>query len=471
MLFAKLHKIRRTLAFRLTVWYAAIFTASSLLAFFFFYLQIASILRERTDEELLDDIEEFSALFDEKGIDEVRETMILEAKNDGEKDVFYRLLNPGGETLGTSKLFSWGELSVNQSALQRIAKDAKPVFETLTIEGRRHLARSVYASLGPGAILQIGMSLEDDDEFLAQFRQIFGATIALVMGLAGLLGWFMAKRALTNVEEVTRTAQAISASDLAQRVPVKGQADEIDRLATTFNDMLDRIQTLIIETKQMTENIAHDLRSPITRIRGVAEMALLTTGKAIEEYEAAAASTVEDCDRLLEMINTMLYISQTEATAEKLTTEEVDVTRVVWDACGLFQPVAEDKGLSLIVDIGTDVRVRGVLQGLQRMLANLIDNALNYTPSPGTVKISVNADDKLGIIAVSDTGIGISPEELPHIFRRFYRCDRSRSRPGTGLGLTLVQAIVHAHGGEIAVTSTPNVGTTFTVRLPARHSF
>ena len=180
MLFAKLHKIRRTLAFRLTVWYAAIFTASSLLAFFFFYLQIASILRERTDEELLDDIEEFSALFDEKGIDEVRETMILEAKNDGEKDVFYRLLNPGGETLGTSKLFSWGELSVNQSALQRIAKDAKPVFETLTIEGRRHLARSVYASLRPGTILQIGMSLEDDDEFLAQFRQIFGATIALV---------------------------------------------------------------------------------------------------------------------------------------------------------------------------------------------------------------------------------------------------------------------------------------------------
>ena len=169
-----------------------------------------------------------------------------------------------------------------------------------------------------GTILQIGMSLEDDDEFLAQFRQIFGVTIALVMGLAGLFGWFMAKRALTNVEEVTRTARAISASDLEQRVPVKGQAEEIDRLATTFNDMLDRIQALVTETKEMTENIAHDLRSPITRIRGMAEMAL-TTGNAIEEYEAAAASTVEDCDRLLEMINTMLYISQTEATAGKLT--------------------------------------------------------------------------------------------------------------------------------------------------------
>jgi heavy metal sensor kinase len=465
MLFDKLLRIRRTLAFRLTVWYAAIFTISSLLAFFFFYLQVASILRERTDEDLLDDIAEFSSLLAAKGIEEVKQTMILEAKTDGEKDVFYRLLSPDGKALGSSELFFWGQLSVDQAALQRIAKDAKPVLETLIIEGRRHEARTVYALIGPGTILQIGMSLEDDDEFLGEFRQIFGATIAVVMVLAGLLGWFMAKRALKNVEEVTRTARAISASDLEQRVPVTGQADEIDRLAATFNDMLDRIQTLVTETKEMTENIAHDLRSPITRIRGMAEIAL-TTGNAIDEYEAAAASTVEDCDRLLEMINTMLYISQTEATAGKLTTEEVDMTGVVRDACELFQPVAEDKGVNLVVDIGTDLRVRGVLQGLQRMLANLIDNALNYTPSPGTVTVSVSGDEKLGIIAVKDTGIGISHDELPHIFRRFYRCDQSRSRPGTGLGLTLVEAIVHAHRGQIAVTSTPNVGTTFTVTLP-----
>jgi heavy metal sensor kinase len=465
MLFEKLARIRRTLAFRLTLWYAAIFTASSLLAFFFFYLQIASILRERTDEELLDDIEEFSTLFDEKGIDEVKRTMVLEAKNDGEKDVFYRLLGADGRELGSSELFSWGELTVNRSALQQIEKAQKPIFETLTIEGRRHLARTVYASIGPGTILQIGISLEDNDEFLAQFRQIFGATIALVMGFAGLLGWFMAKRALTNVEQVTRTARAISASDLEQRVPVKGQAEEIDRLATTFNDMLDRIQKLVTETKEMTENIAHDLRSPITRIRGMAEMAL-TSGNAVEEYEAAAASTVEDCDRLLEMINTMLYISQTEATAGKFATEEVDVTRMVRHACELFQPVAEDKGVTLVVEIRSEVKVQGVLQGLQRMLANLIDNALNYTPSPGTVTVSVNADAKSGIIAVADTGIGIPQEDLPHIFRRFYRCDRSRSRPGTGLGLTLVEAIVHAHRGQIAVSSTPNVGTTFSITLP-----
>ena len=465
MLFDRLRSLRRTLAFRLTVWYAAIFTASSLLAFLFFYLQIASILRERTDEDLVDDAGEFSTLLAAKGLEEVKQTMILEAKNDGEKKVFFRLLTLDGDVLGSSELFFWGPLSVNHSALQQITKDNRPVFESLLIEGRRHKARAAYARIGPATILHLGVSLEDNDEFLAEFRQIFGATIGVVMVLAGLLGWFMAKRALKDVEEVTRTARAISASDLEQRVPIKGHAEEIDRLATTFNDMLDRIQTLITETKEMTENIAHDLRSPITRIRGLAEMAL-TTGKAIDEYEAAAASTVEDCDRLLEMINTMLYISQTEATAGKLATEEVDVAGVVRDACELFQPVAEDKGVKLVVEIGAHFKVRGVLQWLQRMLANLIDNALNYTPSPGTVTVSVSGDDKLGIIAVKDTGVGISQDELPHIFRRFYRCDRSRSLPGTGLGLTLVEAIVRAHRGEIIVTSTPNVGTTFTVTLP-----
>src|SRR5262245_16398183 len=234
-------------------WYAAIFTLSSLLAFLFFYLEIATILRDRTDEDLVDDIKEFSALLAAKGVGEVKQMMMLEAKTDGEKQVFYRLLSPDGPVLASSELFFWGLLSVNRSALEEIAKKNRPVYETLVIEGRRHQARTVYAPIGPDMIMQIGQSLEDNDEFLAKFRKIFGVTIGVVMLLAGLLGWFMARRALKDVEEVTRTARAISASDLEQRVPVTGRADEIDRLATTFNDMLDRIQTLIIETKEMTE--------------------------------------------------------------------------------------------------------------------------------------------------------------------------------------------------------------------------
>lgn len=465
MSFETLRRFRRTLALRLTLWHAGLFLAAAVLAFVLFYLQTAALLRERTDHELLDGIREFSALLADKGLGEVKRTMVLESREHGEKNIFFRLLTPIGTESASTDVSSWGPLTTNQAAVQRIAAHGEPVFETLAVKGRRHAARVVYAPIGPGAILQIGISLEDNDALLAGYRRIFGATVAVVIVLASVLGWVIATRALTHVDEVTRTARAISGSDLAHRVPVKGQADELDRLATTFNDMLDRIQGLVTEMNEMNENIAHDLRSPITRMRGMAEMAL-TAGKGVEDYAAAAATTVEDCDHLLEMINTMLYISQAGAAAGDLPMDEVDMSAVVRDACELFQPVAEDKGVHLVVDIATHLRVRGALQGLQRMLANLIDNALNYTPRPGTVTVSVRGDEKLGIIAVKDTGIGISQDDLPRIFQRFYRCDRSRSRPGTGLGLSLVQAIVHAHGGQISVRTAPNAGTTVIVTLP-----
>jgi heavy metal sensor kinase len=465
MFLDKILSVRRTLAFRLTVWYAGIFTVSSLLAFLFFYLQITSIIRERTDAELVEGIAEFSALMTARGIDAVKRTMVLDAKDDGEDKIFYRLLSLEGKEVASSNLRSWGGVSINKAALERVAGGASHAFETLTFQEREHKVRSVYGRIGPDTVLQIGWSLADDEKFVEKFREIFGTTVAVVMVFAALLGWFMAKRALAGVEEVTQTARAISAGDLEQRVPVQGRATEIDRLAITFNDMLDRIQALVTEMKEMTENIAHDLRSPITRIRGIAEMTL-TTGKTIEEYEAAAANTVEDCDRLLEMINTMLYISQAEATAGKLTLDEVDMTGVVRNACELFQPVAEDKGVNLVAEIATDAKVRGELQGLQRMVANLIDNALTYTPPSGVVTVSVNGDKGLVAVRVEDTGIGIPQGEIPRIFRRFYRCDRSRSRPGGGLGLSLVKAIVQSHRGQITVTSTPNVGTTFTITLP-----
>ncbi|MEO6165361.1 MAG: HAMP domain-containing protein, partial [Candidatus Binatia bacterium] len=403
MLLDKLRSVRRTLAFRLTLWYAGVFTASSLLAFLLFYLQIASIIAERRDEELLGDVKEFSTLLIAKGLPEVKTTLRAEAKEDGENKVFFRLLTPAGQELAASDLSSWGNLAVNRVALERLAGGAKHHLETITVADRRYSARIVYGFIAPDLILQVGNYLKEDSEFLAGFRGIFGTTVGVVMIAAGLIGWFMGRRALSQVEEVTRTAQAISAADLDQRVPVKGQAGEIDRLATTFNAMLDRIKTLITEMKEMTDNIAHDLKSPITRIRGAAEMAL-ANGKSLEEHENAAASTIEECDRLLEMINTMLYISQAEAATEQLPTEEVDISGLVRNACELFQPVAEDKGVLLVVEAGAAIKVRGVVQGLQRVVANLIDNAINYTPERGTVTVSVDCHEDRGVVAVRDTG-------------------------------------------------------------------
>jgi signal transduction histidine kinase len=317
-------------------------------------------------------------------------------------------------------------------------------------------------------IIQIGQSLEDDEEFLEMSRKIYGITLIVFMAAAGLIGWFLARRALQGVEEVTRTATAIADGALGKRVSVNTGGDEIDRLATTFNTMLDRIQVLITGMREMTDSIAHDLRSPIARIRGVAELTLTTRGST-EEYESMAASTMEECDRLLEVINTMLDITEFEAGAGKLKMEEVDLSALVRAACDLFQPIAEDKGIALTADTPPNNFITGDVPRLQRMVANLLDNALKYTPSQGAVTVSIRGEEDRVVISVRDTGIGISEKDLPHIFKRFYRCDRSRSQAGTGLGLSLAQAVASAHGGSITVESALGKGSIFMVALPRQY--
>jgi heavy metal sensor kinase len=308
--------------------------------------------------------------------------------------------------------------------------------------------------------------METDSRFIDAFKNIFVITMVLLVGLAAGVGWFMARRAVSGVEAVTRTAQEISGGTLDKRVPVGTRGDEIDQLATTFNQMLGRIQALVTEIKEMSDNIAHDLKSPITRIRGMAEVTL-TTGKALGEYENMAASTVEECDRLLDMINTMLMITKAESGVDKGHDEGIDLAQVVRDACELLEPVAEDRGLSLACDTPATCDLIGDRRMIQRILSNLLDNALKYTPSGGAVKVSLSEKDGTEVVvAIQDTGIGIPPGDLPHVFARFYRCDQSRSEPGTGLGLSLARAFARAHQGDITVTSTPGQGSTFILTLP-----
>ena len=465
MFLRKLLRLSKTLAFRLTLWYAGIFVILSLAASIVIYLLTTSILQERTDQELLEEVEEFSSLLELKGINEVKTQIDLETESDGVDKIFFRIISINGDELYSSNMLSWGNVGSGRIALKRLAEGAESVYETLVIPGRRHEVRIVYADIGNGKILQIGQSLEEDKRFIEVFRDIFGLTLAVLMVFASLIGWFMARRALLGVEEVSKTAIEISKGAFERRVPVKLRGDEIDRLATTFNSMLDRINSLIAGMREMTDNIAHDLRSPVTRIRGIAEMTL-TTGNSINEFEAMAANTIEECDRLLEMINTMLDISEAKAGAGNLSVSKVDISKIVQKACELFQPIAENKGIIISCKAPEIFNVHGDKQRLQRLVANLLDNALKYTPSEGKVKVSLDGNTENVIISISDDGIGISGDDLEHIFKRFYRCDRSRSQAGIGLGLSLAQAIAQAHGGNITVSSKPGKGSEFKVILP-----
>ena len=217
--------------------------------------------------------------------------------------------------------------------------------------------------------------------------------MSLLILMAAAVGWFMARRAVSGVEAVTRTARKISADSLQERVPVKTTGDEIDQLATTFNQMLDRIQALLTEIKEMNDNIAHDLRSAVARIRGLAEVTL-TTGKSPDDFETMAASTIEECDRLLDMINTMLAISKTEAGVEKVSHDKVDIAALIGSACELFEALAEEKNVALRCRAPEKTIVSGDARMLQRMLANLVDNAVKYTPPGGEVEISLSESEK-----------------------------------------------------------------------------
>ncbi len=450
---------------RLTAWYAAIFFAFSIIAFIVTYFLVAAALHEEIDEDLKEDIGEFVAFMHAGGLERVKSEMLIETQGSESEQTFFRLWTANGNLLATSDLSTWSGLIEPTEILIRLRSNDKPVFITLKLTHREYDTRSIYAVIGPDIVLEMGESLEDSVDFMKTLLKGFLMMCIAVLLLGGPIGWFMAKRALRGVQEITNAASAITGDALEKRVFVRSHDDELDNLAHAFNAMLDRIQALIIGMREMTDNLAHDLRSPVGRIRAAAEMAM-TNGGSKSDVETIAATTAEECDRLLEMINTTLDIAEAESGASKLKMVDIDVVELVNDAVELFQPVAEDKEIILDADLPNESHTQGDLQRLQRAVACLLDNALKYTAAGGRIALRLSNEDEQIKLAIKDTGIGMTAEEISRIFERFYRCDRSRTQHGHGLGLNLALAFIHAHGGDISVNSTPQQGSVFTVSLP-----
>ena len=458
------YRLTRTLSFRLTLYYFIIFSLSILAGLLFFNFLLSSSLHDELDQDLANEAKEISLLLERKGIHGVETAMMLEAESEGVEKLFARLMDMNGNTIASTDDTHWG-IGAGRKAINSIAGGNTYFFETISVPQREYRARALYSRLGQNHILQIMISMEDISRFLAVFRHIFIMIMGLMFILSTVAGWFMARRALTGVEEVTQTAIQVSDGKFDKRVKVTGHGEEIDRLATTFNNMLEKLQTLIKDIKEISDNIAHDLRSPITRIRGIAETTLMSANPD-PEFEAVAGSIIEECDGLLIMINTMLDISEAEAGVSKLNISDVDLSKIISEACELFQPIADDKSIRVIQEIDANVSIQADKEKIQRLVANLLDNALKYTQDEGTVTFTLKHEQNEVSASIKDTGIGISADDIPKIFNRFYRCDRSRSLQGIGLGLSLARAIVLAHNGNISVSSELDKGSTFTFNLP-----
>lgn len=314
--------------------------------------------------------------------------------------------------------------------------------------------------------INIKLSLAPLDKKIILMRKEI--TILIIFGIIILLlgiSYILNSQVLNPLWQMAGDIMRIRSDNLDQHLPIANRKDEFSALGDEFNKMLIRINRLITEMQEMTNNIAHDLRSPITRIRGVAEITLTTTNS-IDEYKNMTANTIEECDNLLTIINTMLYLVEVETGAIKIEKTAADMSKIIHNACELFRSIAEEKNISITIDVPEGLTVSGNNSMLQRVVANLLDNSLKYTPDSGQVKVTAQCKTKMMIISFIDNGIGISQEDIPHIFKRYYRCSQSRSNPGIGLGLSLCRAIVDYHNGNISVESSIGNGSTFIVSLP-----
>ena len=452
-----------SVAVRLTAWYAGILTLSFLVVFAAIYLVVRNDISRRMDANLLEEYQEILAGGESADFESLKEVLRQEGELDGVENMFLRIVGTEGRVQMSSDLSSWPTL--DEISLSENGPSALPTLKTLEISGREYPVRMLSVQFGAEKTLQIGITLEKDRQLLEHLGKT--ALIAMVMVISGAVavGWFMARRSLSGVEAVRRTALEITEGAFKKRVPTQGSGDEIDRLAETFNVMVDRIEKLILETQEFTDNVAHDLRAPISRIRGTAE-AVLIRDCSVEDYQASLGTTIEECDRLISLVNTLLDLSELESGTSNLARDTIGIDDLIRDMVELFEPGAQGEGVTLELQLDCSGDVVGDRNSLQRALANLIDNAVKFTPAGGKVTLSsVMAGDQARV-TVADSGCGISPSQLPHIFDRFNRGDRSRSDLGNGLGLCLSKALIIAHGGDISVESAPNQGAIFNLTLP-----
>ena len=453
-----------SIAARLTLFFVLFFGLVTFISGAALYQLVYRHVSSELDGDIARDMGEFKRIVRHENLGALKEAFAAYEKSSGKSGSFVRLVDGRGNVLMATDMGHWHGMPLPE---QIQSAEKAPIFSTIDLPDDRLKARLLAAPAAPVGYLQMGVSLEDSERLFGHFKRFGFVILMMMLALGAPIGWWLARRALVGVEVVTQTARSVADGHFSERVDVTGYGREIDDLVYSFNLMVERVQAVMDEMRQINDNIAHDLRSPLTRIRAMAEDAALSNESHSETGELAG-SIVEECDRLMLLINTMLDISEVEAGIGHLRFESVDVDEFVRQAVELFSGVAEEQGVRLVCEpMVTPVSIQADRRKLQRALTNLIDNAIKYTLRDGQVRIKATHRNGSVEIKVSDTGIGIAANDLPRIFDRFYRADESRHQSGNGLGLSLAQAIAKAHGGGISVTSKPGSGSAFILILPA----
>jgi signal transduction histidine kinase len=432
-------RLLRTASFRLAAFYALLFGASALVLFLVIYFLGAKAMRQQITSGIEGEIsfltEEHRAGGDAQVVDRISRRLA----SGRHRAMFYLLEDRERRPLA-------GNLQPMEPHEGWLTIPVRAGEEEPDEQDRQLIA--LGRVLPDGSYLVVGEDPHGIDEVQDTIVDAFawGLAVTLILAVAG--GALVSARFLRRIDAINRTTNAIIEGNLSDRVPAQGTGDELDRLAENLNRMLDRIQSLMGNVRQVSSDIAHDLRTPLTRLRHRLEAARVESK---DGHSPVIDRALEDIDELLAMFSALLRIAQIEAGAHRASFDRVDLSELFRNLAETYAPVADDQGQRLVADVGAGIAVRGDRQLLVQMLANLVENALRHTPRGSTITLSLNDTPQGPRGTVADTGPGIPEEAREKVFRPFYRLEASRSTPGSGLGLAMVAAIAGMHGIEVAL--------------------
>lgn len=467
---------RRTLRFRLMAWNAFVIVLTASVTLLGLRAGVHLAILHEIDGVLIEDLREIEFSLDDAGAtpDGIRQAATgqapakvtsllaaLERKHRGHEQHgwFVRLFDGDGR-----QVWACEHAPTAVAELPR-AKDMTP----LTI-GDYRVVQNRRKSDEPASILvQVGSLTTFVARDLAHIDRLVAIAVAIVLVVGPGIGYWLAGRAINPLAAIIHTTARLRPAKLDERLVEHHTGDELDQLARTINGFLNRIADYLAQRRDFLANAAHELRTPLAAIRSTAEVSL-GAERSADEYQELLVEIIEECALLEGLVNQLLLLAETESDRLRITGERVDMSAVAAKAIGMFESVAETNGLTLSASLQPELTVEGNAHHLRQVVNNLIDNALKFTPAGGKVTVRLRAERGDAVFSVADNGPGIPPEDMPHIFDRFFRGDRSHSheggRTGTGLGLSICQAVVQAHGGRIAVETNVNRGTKFIVALP-----
>jgi signal transduction histidine kinase len=443
-----LGKLFRTTAFKLTLVYLTTFVLFAAIVLVYFAWNTRRLINEQITQTVDSEIVTLQDEYDVGGIR--RLIFTLDARARRPDSYLYLLTTAAGEGLA-------GNVgSLTAGVLERSGWTETAYRKLEDLEQTEHHALAKVVQLSGGFRMLVGRDLEERDRM---HDVVIGAgrwslAIVVILGIAG--GLFVMRRVLQRVDAMTATAQTIMAGDLSGRLPIAGTNDELDRLAGNLNTMLDRIEALMRGLKEVSDNIAHDLKTPLTRLRNRCEEAL-RTAEDEAQYRAALEGTIEESDGLIQTFNALLMIARAESGQARDNMRDFDVAEVARGVGELYEPLADEKGLILTIDAPAAAPVRGNRELISQALANLVDNAIKYAAPDAALPDGVRPEIRIHaasvgdhiLLTVADRGPGIPEADRARVLERFVRLEQSRSQPGSGLGLSLALAVAHLHGGDL----------------------